>query len=457
MRAWESAAWARGATPECVIRSVGVELAQNILELTRAGDSILLLAGRGNNGADGRAALPWLNERNCQLLEVTDPRSFVTELKAALSRPPRLVVDALFGIGLSRELSPEWCELITLVNASRCPVLAVDVPSGLNADTGQPNPTAIRAAQTFTIGAPKSGLLKAPEFVGRLIVSPEVGLGIPTAAKELEWLTSDDFSGFATPRNVSAHKGTYGHVGIIAGSEGYHGAAVLAARGAARAQPGLVTVFTQSACYGPVASQLQAAMVKVLDPAKFPTERLTSLVIGPGLADPKLSPEVRQLVQTLWQTFPGALILDASALEWITTIAGKLPGIRVITPHPGEAARLLGITTSEIQADRLAALRRLAAKFNDPLVVLKGHQTLIGSSTGLVAVNSTGNPHLAQGGSGDLLAGFLGGLMAAPANQLRTTQTVRYGVFEHGAAADRLQKHRHNWTMEELALELGSD
>ena len=183
---------------------------------------------------------------------------------------------------------------------------------------------------------------------------------------------------------------------------------------------------------------------------------MTSLVIGPGLADPKLSPELRQLVQSLWQTFPGALVLDASALAWIKPNTAKPTGIRVITPHPGEAARLLDVPTADVQADRLSALRKLATTFGDPLVILKGHQTLIGSSSGLVAVNSSGNPHLAQGGSGDLLAGFLGGLLAAPENQLRSVQTVRHGVFEHGAAADRLQSRRSNWTIEELAVELGA-
>jgi len=149
------------------------------------------------------------------------------------------------------------------------------------------------------------------------------------------------------------------------------------------------------------------------------------------------------------------MIVDASALSWIASGTSSTNAIRVITPHPGEAARLIGKTTAEVQADRVSSLRITSERFGNCLVVLKGHQTLVGRGKGPVYINSTGNPLLGQGGSGDLLAGYLVGMLAQPALQVDPLLTARFSVWQHGASADALSASRSNWTVEDLAQELG--
>jgi hydroxyethylthiazole kinase-like uncharacterized protein yjeF len=255
---------------------------------------------------------------------------------------------------------------------------------------------------------------------------------------------------------VDTHKGSYGHSVIFAGSVGYHGAAVLASRAAQRAQPGLVTVFTDSDVYVPVASQLQAVMVQPWDPDSLVPETTTAILAGPGLASPSLSAKEHKAVLLLWHDLPQPMVVDASALDWLVPDShAPADALRVITPHPGEAARLLKTTITAVQADRVAALRALSQRFGDCWVVLKGHQTLIGRSAGEVRVNSSGNPQLAQGGSGDVLAGFLAGLFAQPALQTDPLRTLSFGIWEHGRAADRLQTSGHPWTVENLVDALG--
>jgi NAD(P)H-hydrate epimerase len=265
----------------------------------------------------------------------------------------------------------------------------------------------------------------------------------------------DDFESFPAPRRVDSHKGSYGHLAIIAGSTGYHGAAVLSARGALRAQPGLVSVFAPEEVFIPVASQLQAAMVHPWSsPASLP-ETTSALVIGPGMAAMNIKERFKEAVNELWQSFPLPVIVDASALDWIEPGPTPLNSRRVLTPHPGEAARLLDTKASVVQENRLTALRELSSRYGNCWVVLKGHNTLIGRSNGEVYVNSSGNPFLAQGGSGDVLAGYLGGLLAQAKLQPHPFKTIRYAVWCHGAAADRLNAGCPNWGIEELLQNLG--
>ena len=240
MREWEQATWASGQTEAEVIRRVGQAVAQRALQLTRSGELVLLLAGKGHNGDDVRAAQPYLADRRCELLEITSPATDLVRLQAALARQPALVVDGLFGIGLNRALDADWIQLINALNAAHRPVLAVDVPSGLDADTGANFGAAVHAEVTLTVGAPKLGLLRpaAGEFVGRLEVAEDVGLSSRPGPGEFQWLTAADFAGLPPRRASQAHKGAFGHLLIVAGSAGYHGAAVLATRGAQRAQPG---------------------------------------------------------------------------------------------------------------------------------------------------------------------------------------------------------------------------
>jgi len=348
--------------------------------------------------------------------------------------------------------------LIECINQARAQVLAVDIPSGLNGDTGEPMGAAIRAAVTLTVGAPKQGLLRpaAGPFVGRLEVATDVGLAECHLASELQWTwPQEDFIGFPPQRLQETHKGSYGHLAIVAGSLGYHGAAVLAARGAQRAQPGLITLHTLEGIYHSVAPQLQAVMVSPWQPATKLAGEHTVILIGPGLAARDIPDQMKTLARHLWRDSLLPVVVDASALDWLPLDLVPRNAIRVITPHPGEAARLLRATTQQIQANRLEAVRNVSRRFANTWVVLKGHQTLVGRSTGEVYVNSSGNPRLAQGGSGDLLSGYLAGLLTQPALQADVLKTVRYAVWQHGAAADYLSTTRPNWVVEDLAEELG--
>ncbi|MBI3415987.1 MAG: NAD(P)H-hydrate dehydratase [Verrucomicrobia bacterium] len=452
MREWETASWAAGRSEADVIGQVGRLVAQRALRLTRAGERILILAGKGHNGDDVRESRPHLLERDVIVVNVTEPDAALAEIDRELRKRPALAIDGLFGIGLNRPLDTVWIKLIERVNAANLPVLAVDVPSGLNAETGEIMGATIRAAITLTIGAPKRGCFAANAipWIGRLEVAPDIGL-IPCAqSSELQWMTAEDFRGFPPPRAVNTHKGSFGHLVILAGSIGYHGAAVLAARGAQRACPGLLTIITPENVYLPVASQLQAAMVLPWHAGMALPATCSAIVIGPGLAARELPAELHDEVRQIWSHSPLPVVVDASALDWLPPGARSSTALRVLTPHPGEAARLLGVTTAQVQSDRARALRELSRRFGDAWVVLKGHQTLIGRGSGEIFVNSSGNPFLAQGGSGDVLAGFLGGLLAQPALQTDPSTAIRFAVFEHGAAADRLVEHSGICTIDEL-------
>jgi NAD(P)H-hydrate epimerase len=457
MRDWEKATWATGQTEAEVIRRVGMRVAESALRLTKPADLILILSGKGHNGDDARSASEHLPERRVGLLEVADPEVDLAKLQAVLSLRPALIVDGLFGVGLNRPLSPGWTGFINRVNAARLKVLAVDVPSGLEVSSGQPQGAAIQATVTLTVGAPKFGLLaeSAWKFVGRLEVASDVGLVESPQLGKLQWTMCQDFTGFPPSRAVAGHKGSYGHLVIIAGSLGYHGAAVLASRGAQRAQPGLVTLYTLESVYHVVASQLQAVMVSPWRGDTKLAENRTAVLIGPGLAAADVPEQIKLLVAQLWRNFTGPVIVDASALAWLPPENTPQPGVRVITPHPGEAARLLKTTAKEVQADRLQSLRNLSTRFSNAWVALKGHQTLVGRGDTEVYVNSSGNPHLAQGSSGDVLSGYLAGLLAQPELQKDPLLTLRYGVWQHGAAADSLQNDQSNWIVEELIARLG--
>jgi ADP-dependent NAD(P)H-hydrate dehydratase / NAD(P)H-hydrate epimerase len=460
MRQWEQATWATGQTVAAVIERVGRALAACLLQLTQPGDSILILVGRGHNGNDARAAIPHLRTRKLIVVQAKDPRAakleFEKKIKSVAKRERLWIIDALFGIGLNRPLDAAWQSLIDAVNQSGARVLSVDVPSGLNADNGQVEGAAIRADLTLTIGTPKRGLLGTSEWVGRLEVVHDAGLISCPLKSELNWTLPDDFADWPPRRPVESNKGTFGHLDIIAGSLGYHGAAVLATHGAMRAQPGLITVEPQKSVYVPVAAQLQAAMVRPWQAANSLPKGCSAILFGPGLAQANLPAALTKKLRSLWKSFPGAMLVDASALDWLKPGEINTDAVRVITPHPGEAGRLLGKSAKEIQADRLGSLREISRRFGNCHVVLKGNQTLVGRATGPVFVNSSGNPHLAQGGSGDLLSGFLAGLLAQPPCARDALTTVRFAAWAHGAAADFLARTQPNWTVEDLSTVLGS-
>lgn len=452
MRQWEQATWEAGRSQCEVIHHAGLAVGKAARRLTRPGNLVLILAGKGHNGDDARCAREVLDGREVRVIEVRDPAKAREEIEEALRRHPALVIDGLFGIGLSRALDPGWAELIERVNREGLRVLAVDVPSGLNADNGEPQNVAICAHTTVTLGAPKTGLFaaRAPGFVGRLEVASEIGLVPCPFAGDTLWTEEGDFRQYPPGRRTDGHKGTYGHVAVFAGSEGYHGAAVLSARGALRARPGLVSVFCEPRVYVPVASQLQAAMVHPFEAPVILPGSCSAVVIGPGLAAHRLDSAWRTFANEQWQTSSCPVVVDASALEWIEKGPTPLNSRRVMTPHPGEAARLLGSKSDAVQGNRVAALRELSSRYGNCWVVLKGHQTLVGRSSGEIFVNSTGNPFLAQGGAGDVLAGFMGGLLAQPRLQAQPLKAIRYALWRHGAAADLLTERGETWTIEEL-------
>lgn len=460
MREWEDATWETGQTESEVIARVGKIIAARTLGLTAPGDAILVLAGKGHNGDDVRAALPHLLERKVISIDAIEPRAALEKFSEICNGAPKpnLILDGLFGIGLSRPLNEDWQKLIASVNASQIPVFAIDAPSGIDSDTGEVRGAAIQAAVTLTLAAPKRGLLSpgAIPFVGRLEVAPKIGLVPCPISSELNWTRREDFQNFPPPRTVASHKGTFGHVAIVAGSLGFHGAAVLASRGALRAQPGLVTVFTPENVYLPVASQSQAAMVHPWKLAAEIPSSCSAILFGPGLAAKDLPGNLKKEMLQVWAVSPLPVVVDASALDWLEGGESFAKQIRVITPHPGEAARMLSVSTQAVQADRVSALRKLSARHGNCIVVLKGHQTLVGKSDGQVFVNSSGNPLLAQGGSGDVLAGYIAGLLAQPALQNDPLKTVRYAVWQHGAAADRLCGKKANWTVRELLWAMGN-
>ena len=458
MREWERATWAAGQTEAEVIRRVGQKIAGRARELTHPGDSILILAGQGHNGDDARAAQKLLDERKVKILNITSPENDLPKLKLELLKKPALVIDGLFGIGLNRTFDDGWKKFIATVNESKVPVLAVDVPSGLNAETGEIFGVAVEAAVTLTVGAPKVGMLaqKAWPFVGRLEVAEDVGL-IPCPPKTgLNWTLPDDFQNFPPRRKVDGNKGDFGTLAIIAGSFGFHGAGVLTSCAAQRAQPGRITLFTQEKIYTAVASQLQPVMVNVWQSKlKFPGST-SAILIGPGLAAPGIAKKMKIFTQKLWRDSELPVVVDASALDWLPPGAFSKNALRVITPHPGEAARLLKTAAQTIQKNRVASLREISKRFGSCWVVLKGNQTLVGRSNGEIFMNPSGNPQLAQGGSGDVLAGFIAGLIAQPELQTDAAKTIRYAVWQHGATADKLQKSRANWVVEDLVSEWGN-
>ena len=458
MREWEKATWAAGRSEADVISRAGYIVAQRAKQMTRPGDLILILAGKGHNGDDARQAGRNFSDREIYLINVADPEASLNEFLSQLQLEPALILDGLFGVGLNRPLVDGWVKLVEKINGSRIPILSIDVPSGLNADTGEPQGTAIRASITLTLGAPKRGLVASSgwPFVGRLELASDIGLVPRLPGSDWQWTVREDFLDYPPPRPIAAHKGTFGHLAIFAGSLGYHGAAVLAARAALRAHPGLVTVYTSADVYAPIAGQLQAAMVHLWRTGRGLPDSTSAVLFGPGLAAPDLSAEMKTALVKCWKELPMPVMVDASGLDWLPQGTVESNAVRVMTPHPGEAARLLKTSVSSVQKDRTQAVRDLSALYGGCWVVLKGHQTLAGQRSGEIYVNSSGNPLLAQGGSGDVLAGYLSGLLAQPALQTVPSTGIRYAVWQHGAAADHLSSKQRNWTVEDLIASLGN-
>jgi len=414
---------------------------------------ILVLCGGGNNGGDGyviarRAAQDGLAVTLCPLVPVARLRGSAAEaarqaLERLETRPftpasldgAEVVVDALLGTGLDRPVTGELAEVIDAVNAAGRPVLAVDVPSGLSARTGQVLGRAVRAALTPTFIGLKQGLFTgdAPDVTGEVVfddlqVPAVVHEGLEPAARRL---SAAGLARVLTPRARTAHKGHFGHVLVLGGDLGMGGAARLAAEAAARTGAGLVSVATRAEHVGALLAgrpELMARAVSGPDDLAPLLERASVLACGPGLGTADWGRGL--LAAALAAERP--LVLDADALNLLAAGGPGLPPAAVLTPHPGEAARLLGCTTAAVKEDRFGAAGRLAER-HGAVVVLKGAGTVV-AHAGRVAVCGTGNPGMASGGMGDVLTGVIAGLLA---QGLEPWTAATAGVLLHGIAADR--------------------
>lgn len=366
-----------------------------------------------------------------------------------------LVVDGLLGTGVRGEPRNPIREAIELINDANKPTLAIDIPSGLETDSGQPAATCIRADVTVTMGLPKVGLLQQPalDYVGQLEV---VDIGIPADYIAVlppgpNYFTRDDARPLLPPRRIGAHKGNFGHLLVLAGSEGFSGAPVLCSEAAMRSGVGLVTLGVPRGIWPIVAAQCLEVMPNPFDdwsPAALAPwlERCDAIAAGPGLGQ---SHATKELVSWLLRDCAKPMVLDADALN----VLAKNPGLLsercatlhpvIITPHPGEMARLIGKTSADVQADRWNVAANFAREFN-VIVLLKGARTVVASPAGAISINSTGNPGMASGGVGDVLTGIIGALLA---RGLAAFDAARLGAWLHGKAGD-LAAEKH--TLESL-------
>lgn len=419
-------------------------LAQQGLSVT-----VYLLAKREKVRGDAAANLSVLPELNVPIVEIPDEEAF-SRHEIAL-RHQTLWVDAILGTGLESDVKGLYRTFIAFLNDSGKPIFAVDIPSGLNSDTGQPCGTCVRADATATFAFAKSGhhLYPGVAFTGNLQV---IDIGIPShivarVDPKQHLLSNDMIRSHLIPRAPDAHKGDTGHLLVIAGSTGKTGAAAMTAMAAMRSGTGLVSLAIPRSLNAILESQVLEAMTcplpettdGQLDPSAFkPIMDLLSekkcLAIGPGLG---MSAETHRLVRQIIRQCPCPMVIDADGLNSLvgeTALLKDLSAPAILTPHPGEMARLTGKTTTEIQNDRMGCARRAAEKYQVH-VVLKGARTIVAHPDGSIYVNPTGNSGMASGGMGDVLTGLIAGLISQGYGPEAATHV---GVYLHGMAADIL-------------------
>ena len=435
-----------------------------------------ILAGRGNNGGDGLAAARYLANRGipCRIflfaaqeevkgdaganLEILKRMGVAVqevlnleewEGQKALVGSADLLLDGIFGTGLKGPVEGFFREIIESVNSLKKPVVAIDLPSGLDADSGQVLGACIQARITVTFGLAKRGLLVQPgaQAAGKVVV---VDISLPRPALEGEriqdhLLEGADFLPYLLPRNPDSHKGKFGHLLVLAGSPGKTGAAALVSQAALRVGTGLITLGVPESLNSILEEKVTEVMTEPLPETREKTlglsaqqrifelcSRKTALALGPGLS---LNLETVRLVQQVVRKSPLPAVIDADGLS---ALAGKPEILRknqkelILTPHPGEMARLAGISIEEVQKDRIEVARGFAKEYG-VILVLKGSRSLIASPGGEVFINPTGNPGMASGGTGDVLTGMIGGLLA---QGLPALEAAKLGVYLHGLAGD---------------------
>jgi NAD(P)H-hydrate epimerase len=436
---------------------------------------IAVLCGRGNNGGDGfvvartlmqrgvdvsvflmgrvadvrgdaRVNLEILGRLGLTVVEIADSQAW--ELHFSEVSDCTMIVDAIFGTGLNAPVSGFIESVVADVNASGIPVVAIDLPSGLSADSADPIGPSIDAGLTVTLAAPKLPLVLPPgeTHSGDIVIAD---IGIPSDVIEgldgprVALLTRASMRELITPRTADSHKGDYGHILLVAGSRGKTGAAHLAAVGALRSGAGLVTIATPAACQAVLSTMGPEYMTEGLDETDEGldpegVDRVLEMArdviaVGPGLGR---ASGTREFVRQLVDRASTPLVIDADGLHAFAEYPDRLSGREgrdvIITPHPGEMARLLGMSTDEVQASRIEIARNFAVAHH-VYVVLKGHRTLIATPDERVFINPTGNAGMATGGTGDVLTGMIAAWLA---QLLDAEAACRLAVYLHGMAGD---------------------
>lgn len=437
-----------------LMERAGSRAFQLLQELWPQLEHVTVICGVGNNAGDGYVVARLAKQAglDVQLLSLGDPgklkgdalamadawRQPGGEIKSfeGLPRETGLIVDAILGTGLEREVTGRWAEAIHAVNHHPAPVLAIDIPSGLNSDTGRSMGCAIQADVTLSFIGLKQGMFTGagPDCCGQIYFD---ALEIPAriyarqilAARRIDWRK---LSQQVQPRRRSSHKGDLGHVLVVGGNRGFSGAARLAGEAAARTGAGLVSVATHpvhAACLNLMRPELMCRGLESADELMPLFKRASVIALGPGLGQDSWG-------RTLYQAAIDSdlpLVVDADALNFLSEAPARRDNW-VLTPHPGEAARLLDSDTKTVQADRFAALHGLQSRYGG-VVVLKGAGSLVGEgSSHPSAVCSGGNPGMASGGSGDLLTGIIAALIA---QGYALREATELGVALHAAAGDR--------------------
>ncbi|HEX2227601.1 MAG TPA: NAD(P)H-hydrate dehydratase [Candidatus Binatia bacterium] len=466
-----------------LMERAGERITEAILENfgSAAAKGVLIVAGKGNNGGDGfvvgrllkkrripcevvllaeRAELSADAAHNCRAFEDLNGKVFEIKPGALAILSERLggkglLVDAILGTGIKSEVRGLYAEAISLMNASGVPIVSVDIPSGLDSERGTPLGTAIQAEMTVTLGFAKLGEVIHPgiNFTGDLVVA-DIGIdpaAVAAVAPGIELLTREEVGWLVPRREADTHKGTYGHLLVLAGSRGKTGAAVLACRAALRSGAGLVTLAAPRSLNSIFATLLIEAMTEPLfgDGAEHLEEltphewlrllqRKNALVFGPGIG---VSDAARSTLRWLLRHLDIPWVIDADGLNNLALDLDRLKAAKtppVITPHPGEMARLIGQTTAAVNQDRIGVATEFATRHHC-YVVLKGARSIIANPDGKVYINPTGNPGMASGGMGDALAGMLGAFLA---QGFTPENAMKLGVFAHGFVGDRVVKEK---------------
>ena len=420
---------ARCGVPEPELMQRAAQAALEVaLKIASDKKDVLVLAGPGNNGGDARIVAELLKERFFRV-------QLVSQRSELVDKPWGLIIDGLFGIGLSRDIEGEYATLVDYVNRQRCPVLALDIPSGLHSDSGRVLGRAVQATHTLTFIALKPGLLTldGPDHCGAVTVA-DLGLPVPRLVAPTAWVagrTAFDSALKRRPRNF--HKGMAGSLAVLGGASGMTGAALLAGRAALKLGAGRVYVGLLDES---IAIDFQNVELMLRHPDDAFGQDLDAIVVGPGLGQGERAETL--VGAALASDLP--CVVDADALNLISEnedlrhACARRSADTILTPHPAEAARLLALNTADVQIDRVKAARILAENLKAH-VVLKGAGSILAARDGHWFINASGNAGMASAGMGDVLAGILGALLA---QRYSGETALVLGVHLHGLAADQL-------------------